>query len=322
MAYNRENYRRIRAEFEQKNMQAKQAAEERRAELHRRFPEIAEIDRTLSQTGMRIFSEAMRGSHDLDKRIHKLRCEIEELVAIREQILKSKGYPADYSAVHYDCEKCMDTGFVNGKMCDCFRRALILAGYESSGIGKLLHKQSFETFDLSYYKKDPEELCEMKDNLDICRRYVKDFGKDQQQNLLLFGNTGLGKTHLSTAIAKELIEHGFDVIYITAFTLFSEFEQEHFGRNSDIDTQKFFRCELLIIDDLGTEAITKFTVSCLYNLLNTRLNTDHATIINTNLSHAEMLKLYSDRIVSRILGEYIPLKFSGRDIRLQKLEQH
>lgn len=319
MAYNKENYKRIRAEYETKNIEAKAAAEARRAELQSRFPEIREIDATLSKTGMRILGEAMKGSEGLSGRIDRLRSEIEELSAIRAQILESHGFPADYSAVKYECEKCEDTGFVGTKMCECFRRRLTLAGYESSGIGRLLKKQSFESFDLSFYKRDRAEYEQMRENLEFCRKYVENFGKDDCKNLLLFGNTGLGKTHLSTSVAKELIDAGHDVLYVTAHSLFSEFEKEHFGKDASADTARFFSAELLIIDDLGTEASTKFTVSCLYNLLNTRLNTESATIINTNLNHAELMQTYSDRIVSRILGEYAQLKFAGQDVRLQKL---
>ena len=318
MSYNKENYRRVMAEFSKKNLEAKADAEKRRDELHRLFPEIAKIDSTLSQTGARIFGEAMKGKAGLDMRISKLQNEVNELSSIRAELLKKHGYPEDYGAVHYECEECEDTGFVGEKMCKCLKTALVMAGYESSGIGKLLKTQSFDTFDLSYYKGNAENFRRMEANFAKCRAFAENFDTKAPENLLMFGGTGLGKTHLSTSIARVVIDRGYDVLYVSSHTLFSEFEREQFGKG-DADTRKYFDSELLIIDDLGTEASNRFTVSCLYNLINSRLLDEKSTIINTNLSHSELLNTYQDRIASRILGEYTQLPFAGKDVRMQKL---
>ncbi len=324
MAYNRANYIRVREEFADKNLRAKKAAEERAAELHAKFPDVAAMDRVLSETGLRIFAESMKGSAGLDERIAKLKSENAELRRIRGQFLVEHGYPADYSSVKYECPKCSDTGFVGAKMCDCMKRELILAGYESSGIGQLIRTQSFETFDLGYYRQTPEQFRYMEHVLSSCRAFAGNFGKDGEKgrNLLFVGTTGLGKTHMSTSIAKVVIEKGFDVVYDTAQNILSDFEFERFGRSyndsSESKTERYFDCDLLIIDDLGAEITNQFTVSCLYNVINTRLNNSRSTIINTNLREKEIRERYNDRITSRLFGEYQAFLFYGKDIREQK----
>ena len=322
MAFNRENYIRVREDFAEKNLRAKKPAEERAAELHEKFPDIAAIDRVLSETGLKIFAESMKGSVGLDERIEKLRSENAELRKIRAEYLIAHGYPADYSAVRYECAKCSDTGFVGTKMCDCMRRELILAGYESSGIARLIKTQSFETFDLGYYRQTPEQFRNMEHILQVCRSFAENFAVGNGRNLLFVGTTGLGKTHMSTSIAKVVIERGFDVVYDTAQNILSDFEYERFGRGygdtSEPKTVKYFDCELLIIDDLGSEVTNQFTISCFYNVINTRLNNARSTIINTNLREKEIRERYNDRITSRLFGEYEAFLFYGRDIRQQK----
>lgn len=324
MSYNRENYIRVKREFESKYMKAREDAQKRRDDLHASFPELRRIDDALAETGMRVFRETMAGKDGLDKRIAVIRRETEELQAIRGEWLVYHGYPADYTDVKYECDQCHDTGSVGITMCVCMKRALTMAGYESSGLGNLIKTQSFETFDVNFYKDDKKALDNITHILTVCRRYADDFTAGKRSNLLFRGNTGLGKTHLSTSIAKAVIERGFDVVYDTAQNVFSDFENERFNRNySDSGTEKrtsrYFDCDLLIIDDLGAEMSNQFTVSCLYNIINTRINFDRSIIINTNLAADELRRRYSDRIISRLFGEFLPLEFIGTDIRAKKL---
>lgn len=323
MSYNRENYIKICREYSEKNLRAKEAAEKKANELRARFPELAAIDSELAETGFKIFAEATKGAAGLDERINKLRRENEELQRARAMFLESKGYPADCTSVKYECEKCSDTGFIGNKMCDCMRRSLVLAGYESSGIGKLIRTQSFETFNLKYYNQSPEQRKNMEHNLQVCKSYAESFSPENGENLLFCGTTGLGKTHLSTSIAKAVIESGNDVVYDTAQNIMSDFEYERFVRNhsdtSESKTEKYFDCDLLIIDDLGTEVINQFSISCLYNIINTRLNHRRPMIINTNLLQGEIREKYSDRITSRLFGEFTALLFYGKDIRQLKV---
>ena len=208
---------------------------------------------------------------------------------------------------------------MNGKMCKCMRRALTLAGYESSGVLKLIGKQNFDTFDLTYY--EGAEKTNMERILDRAKRYAAGFDGKHMRNLLFIGTTGLGKTHLSSAIAKEVVEGGFDVVYESAQKIFSDFEAEKFGRAAagENRTERYLACDLLIIDDLGTEMQSQFTVSCLYNLVNTRLISEKSMIISTNIRKEELLAKYTDRITSRLFGEFEICVFAGKDIRSQKL---
>ena len=319
MAYNAENYKKIAAQYKDKNLRAKEAAEARREELHRKLPQVAEIDRALSATGLRIMREALKGKEGLDVRIRKLEEGNNLLLEARREILRANGYPEDYSSVHYECEECQDIGFVNGKMCKCMRRALTLAGYESSGVLKLIEKQNFDTFDLNYYKG--AERRNMEQILEISKDYALNFHDDTMRNLLFMGDTGLGKTHLSSAIAKVVVDRGFDVVYESAQKIFSDFEAEKFGRvpQGENRTERYLACDLLIMDDLGTEMQSAFTVSCLYYLINTRLINEKSMVISTNIDKEEFSRQYTDRITSRLLGEFTVCVFAGTDIRSQKL---
>lgn len=322
MGYNRDNFRRIKEEYENKYLIARAEAEQRRAELHSRFPEVAEFDAAMRDIGVELLKTAVGGGADAQTRLAELRAQNETLLAARGDFLTAHGYPADYSEVHYACPRCGDTGYVDTRMCDCMRRALILAGYESSGLGQLIETQTFENFSLDYYRGDPKQLATMQHNYDTLRRFAHEFRAGQGHNLALFGGTGLGKTHLSSAVARVVIERGYDVCYVTAVGLIADYEYDRFKSSredaSDI-LNRYADCDLLIIDDLGTEVTNQFTVSVLYNLINTRLNRGLSTILSTNLDQKELHKRYWDRITSRIFGEYQPLIFVGTDVRAQKL---
>lgn len=322
--FNRENYKRIKQEFTAKHLAAGETQRARMREVEAKFPEFVQINEALAQTGLRTFQAAMGGKEGLDERMAALRRENEQLLAARADLLRMTGYPENYLDLQYACEACLDTGFVNSgeRLCTCMRRALVLAGYETSGIGPLLERQTFENFSLQYYT-DPADKKRMEQVLDTVRRYVEVFSDEKSQNLLFFGQTGLGKTHLSSAVAKNLIDRGFDVLYETAQNLFGDFEDEKFNRayNTGVEerkTDRYFSCDLLIIDDLGAELSNQFTASCLYNLINTRYNMGKSCIISTNLTHPEIEKRYSQRVLSRLLGQYQNLQFTGRDIRMMK----
>jgi len=326
MSYNRDNYIRIKRSYEQKSLDARNAAVERREALHQRYPELKQIDDALAETGMRIFTETLGPKETLPQRLEKVKQDNRELNEARAAWLTAHGYPADYTDIHYECRTCQDTGFVGQKLCGCFRKQLVLASFESSGIGNLIQTQSFETFDTAYYAADPRALENIRRVLAICRRYAEEFSDEQVKNLLFRGATGLGKTHLSTSIAKVIIERGFDVVYDTAQNVLADFEDQQFGHGygeSELstDTRRYFECDLLILDDLGAEMTNRFTVSCLYNIINTRINHNRSTIMNTNLTWEELRKRYTDRITSRLFGEFMPLEFFGTDIRAQKLRK-
>ncbi len=326
--YNRENYKRIKKDFSRRHFAAQEAADARRAEAEAKIPALAAVNRAIGETGVKIFGASLQGREGLEERIAALRRENEELRAIRGEMLEGAGYPSDYLSVKYECNACDDTGFLNGgeRICTCMKRALTLAGYESSGIGGLIHTQSFDTFRLSYYTSRTDR-ANMERIYEDAKRYAETFTDETAKNIVMFGATGLGKTHLSTAIAKVVIDRGYDVVYETAQNIFGDFEDERFNRSynagtEDRATDRYFDCDLLIIDDLGAEMSNQFTVSCLYNLLNTRLNHRRSVILSTNLSYGEIMKRYTERISSRLLGEYHQFHFTGTDIRMEKIREN
>ena len=319
MGYNREDYVRIKNEYSQKYVLARQRADEKKIELHAIFPEIRAIDAMLAGTGKDIMAVIISGGNDTEAKIEELKQRNDKLLVRRAEILENAGYPADYSDVKYECEKCGDTGFVNMKMCECMKRALVLAGYESSGLGGLIRTQRFENFSLDYYKDNETNYRNMGMFFSGLKNFAADFDGSTYKNYLLMGSTGLGKTHLSTAVAKSVIDKGFDVLYVSAVGMIGDFEAKRFGNGEGRDTERYYNADLLIIDDLGTEVVNQFTVSCLYDVINSRINNRRCTFINTNLTKKEIEEKYSERITSRLFGEYYPLPFAGTDIRKQKM---
>lgn len=313
----REETKKIFDEYAGKALRAQKRADEIKAELHRSSPELKALDARLRGIGPRLFAESLKGGDDLADRLAALRKENEVLLTERAALLTRLGVPADVTDPHYECEKCRDSGYIGDKMCSCLKNRLTAARMKCSGIGGLIERQSFENFDLSLYG---EQAQAMKPVFEKCRDFAETFDKTSE-NLLLIGFTGLGKTHLSTAIARRVIERGFDVVYDSAQNLFNDFQTEQFRHGEIGMTDKYFEADLLIIDDLGAEMSTNFTVAAFYNLLNTRINNGKSTVISTNFPPEELRRRYDDRIASRLFGEYLPYPFVGTDIRRKKLNR-
>ena len=323
MAYRMESFKLVSERFEERRRTAEREASLRRAELEAKSEELRKIDAALAKTGMRIFETACAGGADVPARIKAIRHENEQLIEERRAILSALGYPADYTDIKYACSACSDTGFVNCKMCECMRRELILEGFRASGLGRMIDRQSFENFSLSYYSDSPDTLQQMETNLEMAKIFAEN-SPPKYDNLLLFGDTGLGKTHLSTAIARRVIERGYEVKYETVQSIIDDFAHDQFrsdGRSFEDRGRAYLEAELLIIDDLGTEMTNTFTVSVLYRLLNTRINNGLSTVISTNLSQSELRSRYTDRIASRVFGEFRMMRFEGRDVRFQQLTE-
>ena len=322
MSFNRENYKRIKEEYDGKYLKARDAANLRRAQIHAELPEIAKIDRELSSVGLEILHAAISGR---SSEIDSIKQKNIGLLEKRGQILQTAGYPSDYTEIKYECQLCSDTGAVDNKMCSCMRKRLVEAGIASSGMADLIARQNFENFSLDYYKQSEKVYSTMSAIYALLAKYAENFAPETSGNIAMFGGTGLGKTHLSSAVAGKVIEKGHDVYYASALSLFADFEVRRFGNSAsasaDGNIDRYFDCDLLIIDDLGTEVTNQFTTSCLYDIINSRLNAKKPTIISTNLSQDEFRKRYWDRITSRVLGEYIVLPFCGTDIRSQKLRK-
>ncbi|MBQ9116086.1 MAG: ATP-binding protein [Clostridia bacterium] len=324
MGFNREDLAIVKEEFRRKNIRAKDMATARLQELEATIPGFREIERGFSEIGERLIKNALdilSTEQEKAEKVAQLVREREAPSEARDRILVEHGYPVDYTAPAYECKKCNDSGFVGVNMCECMRMELVKRGYESSGLGGLIETQSFDTFLLKYYPEG-EARDGMARVLNACVEYAKGFNAANSGNILFIGGTGLGKTHLSTSIAKVVIERGYNVIYESAQNIFAEFEAEHYGRKRDYSTSasRYMECELLIIDDLGTEMPSQFNVSCLYNLVNTRLNRRLPMIISSNITeYNEFKKRYTDRLSSRFFGEFKVFNIVGKDIRSLKL---
>ncbi len=321
MSYVRKNVELVNREFEERRAKNRAIQASRLREVYDACPEIEEIDNELSKTGLKIFAVATSGKEKLDEALLDVRKKNEELLARRSFLLIKHGFDANYTDPIYDCEKCQDTGYIDARICSCYKQALTTKGYESSGIANLLKKQSFESFSLDMY---PDEVKPtMKRNYNKLKSFVDNFENDKT-NFLLVGGTGLGKTHLSTSVAKELVDKGYYVVYEIAQNIFADFENDYFRdrfSDSEMTSERYLECDLLIIDDLGTEIVTSRSLSYLYNVINTRINKNLPILISTNLSGKEIEKLYNERIVSRLFGEFTIVKFEGLDVRKAKIKK-
>ena len=307
-------------DFERKRAERENLRLSRLNQVYSLCPEIREIDASLSGVGAEIVKATLMGKNGIDERIAKIKEKNIALQTKRAELIKALGFSADYTEPPYECDKCKDTGYIGVKLCSCYKNALIMKTYESSGLGNLLKKQSFESF--SFDSFEGEEAVRVRKNYDALLNYANSFcGSDD--SILLAGGTGLGKTHLTTAVARKLIDRGYDVVYESAQNIFADFDRDRFldrfGGEEPI-SYKYLDCDLLIIDDLGAEMVSAFSVSCLYNIINTRLCNERPTIISTNLGEDMLQERYNDRITSRLLGEYRPLVFVGQDVRMQKLQ--
>lgn len=300
---------------------------ERQRRIFRQVPELQEIDRELRGTMSQIIASALQRGTDPLPAIRVIRDSNLALQQRRAELLTAHGYPDDALEEKAYCELCGDSGYRGGGLCACLQEY-----YNRAQIAELsqmldLGTQSFDTFSFAWYSErvspelgiSPRKL--MENNFDICRDYAYEFGS-RSDNLLLSGDPGLGKTFLSACIARVVSENGFSVVYDTASTIFSRFEAAKFRRDDDTapdeDVARYENCDLLILDDLGTEMTTTFVQSALYQLINGRLMAGKKTIISTNLNPEEIGRRYSPQVRSRLEGEYRILPFFGEDIRKLK----
>lgn len=328
MAYDRELYQQVAIEYEEIRRHDRQDLEERREKVFAAVPELEEIEDEIRSAGLKIIKLAVSEAGDRTARVYALRDRQKALLLRRKALLLEHGFAEDELSMRYLCDRCEDTGVFEDRDCECFKRRLIIKAFEKSNLSMQLRDQSFKNINIDLYPREPDERsgvspyeC-MLNIVSICRQFVQLFDADNK-NLLFWGEPGLGKTFLSTCIAKELIKNGHSVIYETAYKIFSMLEDFKFRRTNDIEklrmqTQKLYECDLLILDDLGTEFATSYTNAALFDILNSRLIANKKTIINTNLNLEELAKKYSERVFSRIIGHYQALQFIGRDIRLQK----
>lgn len=316
-------YDEIQREYDARQLRNQHIVQERRADLYRRYPRLEELDSMISASSVQKARRLLEGDDTALTALHR---ELEDYRAQRLSILKSAGLDEHYLDPPYTCPDCKDTGYIGGRQCHCFRQAAIDLVYTQSNIKSILQEENFSHFTFDYYSetlKNPQTGLTARETaqkaLKDALTFIKCFDS-QFDNLFLYGDTGTGKTFLSNCIAKELLDQGHSVIYFTSFQLFDILEKNKFQKDTDAaaSLQNIFECDLLIIDDLGTELSNTFTVSQLFLCLNERILRKKSTIISTNLGINQLHDTYSERIFSRILSNYIMIKLFGDDIRIQK----
>lgn len=322
MALSNSQYNAIMRIYNQRQFLNKREQDGRIQEVYRKIPQIEalgdEITAAMAQAGRKM----LHGHMD---EADALRNEAAVLKEQKRLYLARGGFPPDYMDMHYRCRECKDTGYTDGKKCHCFQRMAIEILYDQSNIRGILEKENFDTLSMEYYNRDKIDgktgmtVYEyMTVVIEECKSYAANFG-EEKGSILFTGSTGCGKTFLSNCIARELIKQCFSVVYLTATDMFDVLSESRFGNRDDDEGKDragyILECDLLIIDDLGTELINSFTASQLFYCINERLNRKKGTIISTNLPPNRLQDEFTERIASRILNQYKILPLLGDDMR-------
>lgn len=319
------DYSRIRREYDNRQIRNSQILRKRCQEVYEKIPEYKALCDAITELSIKQAELSLETDTDIPDSFYK---EKERLSKQKNELLTAGGFPPDYLAPIYDCADCQDTGTRNNKPCHCFKQAVVNLLYDQSGIAAALEHDNFSHFKTEYYTDSYVDettnltpAANISKVLDICHEFTKRFDTCYD-NLLFYGNTGVGKTFLTHCIAKELLDTSHTVIYLTSLQLFDILEKCKFDKNegsAEASSQLSYimDCDLLIIDDLGTELTNSFTASQLYYLMESRNAAKHSTIFSTNLSFEELRLRYSERIFSRFTN-YTFLKIIGDDIRLKK----
>lgn len=328
MALKNDQYNKIIREYDAAQLRNKYELDCRREIAYKEIPILETLEKEIVSIAANCTRAAIMGDATAAK---KLRAETEDLRLQEAELLDAYGFPKDYLKMHYDCNACKDTGFVENRKCHCFHQKAANLLYSDSNLQNVLERENFSNFSYQYYSEnyiDESVLLSPRANMERvvsqCRDYIDSFPQNGD-SLLIFGNTGVGKTFLCNCIAKELLDKGFTVIYLTAFRFFDILEKYKFRKDNDTNSisnenqfDYMLDCDLLIIDDLGTEFGNSFTTTQLYLCINERLLRQRSTIISTNLSLDNLSRNYSERIFSRFTHNYHLLKIVGEDIRLYK----
>jgi DNA replication protein DnaC len=320
------NLRDILKEYELTREKNREELEQRKRTLYSRFPRLKAIEDEMVKLSIDITKAILNKTQDTDTLLEQLKKHQLDLKIEKAEILSSNSYPIDYLELRYKCKNCKDTGYVNGSKCRCLIQQEIMNQYKQSNLGNNIKNENFDQFRLDYYSDEKGESNysprdNMKDIYMKCIRFVQSFD-NHNVNLLFIGSPGLGKTYLCNSIAKDLLEQGKRVIYHVSSELTDLVRKYKFDFENEDNyvsaLNELYTCDLLIIDDLGTELPTQFSSLVIYNILNKRLLNNKKIIISTNLNTDEIMKNYSERIYSRLFGNFTMCKFYGEDIRLKK----
>ncbi len=324
MALTNSQYDQLMRIYEQRQLDDEYTLRQHYDTAYARIPELKDLDDAISSLSVDKCRHLLEGdSHALDD----LKESLDAMGEKRQALLEENGFPADYLEMHYTCPDCKDTGYIGSEKCHCFKQAIADLLYAQSHLSAVLQEENFSTFSLDYYSEshiDPLTGKSARQSaetaLAVCQEFVDTFS-EKFDNILLYGDTGVGKTFLTHCIAQALLEKSESVIYFSAARLFDCFSQNAFGRGKDENTdtlEHIYDCDLLIIDDLGTELPNSFTTSQLFSCLNERILRKKSTVISTNLTMKKFEETYGARIFSRISSNYTVLHLVGDDIRIQK----
>lgn len=316
----------IKYNFQKKRDKAKRDYEDRKTEIFTFIPRIKVINDEIRKLGLRISKAVLLDPDKSQNALLEINHKMDKLKQEKAILLTEHNIPMDYLEIHYSCKKCSDTGFLeNGKKCSCFTQEMIKLHYEHSNLTDVLERENFSTFNIDIFSDDYNESLQqttknhMLNVLSICESFVINFNKRDNKNLIFYGSTGLGKTFLCNCIAKDLLDKGSTVLYQTAFRIVDTISSYRFASKKTDDMKSQYEllinCDLLIIDDLGTEMVNSFTNTEMFNIINTRLLESKKTIISTNFTPSQVEKNYSNRISSRIFGYYEFVPFVGKDLR-------
>ncbi len=316
----------IMTEYNKKRLRAAHNADVKKEKLYESIPEFKDADDAIKLLSIRLSKLFLSRPDNLNEEVLKLKEEIDRLKKYKTDIYTRYNLAENYLDIEYECKKCNDTGYYDdGKKCSCLNKQIISSLYSMSNMECMLGKENFDTFDINVFSNETykNEKLTPRQNMYYILEISEDFCSnfhDSNMNLLLYGSTGLGKTFMCNCIAKALINREISVLYQTSFSLFEIVENHKFNKQNEseenlINYNMIFECELLIIDDLGTEVSNSFTNAELFNIINERLINNKRIIISTNLSLEQLRDTYSDRITSRIFNNFVPLKFYGDDLR-------
>lgn len=315
-------------EYDNRRLKSRHELELRKDEVYKKIPELTEIDAKIVRGSIESAKLSLAGDLSALKTLEERNRVLSEE---KQRLMVQYGYPINYLKPTYLCNDCEDTGFIGNEKCHCFKQAIVDLLYSQSNVKEAIATENFSTFSYQYYSNNYVDdttkltpLENMKRVVSKAKRFIEDFDT-KYENLLIYGNTGVGKTFLSNCIAKELLDRSNTVIYLTAFQLFEILEKYKFNHEDDYENirNKFdyiLDCDLLIIDDIGTELNNTFINSQLYQCINERHLKQKSTVISTNLSFEQLKSTYSERIFSRITSNYILLKIVGEDIRPLKIQ--
>lgn len=319
MALNTSQYNAIMREYDQLNSIHQYELSKRTDEIYEKIPEYEALSQSVPSLAMACTLKTIDGdllAKDAAKK------ELNRIKARKQELLLQNGYPANYLDIQYTCPACQDTGYINGEKCTCLKKKILSITYAQSNLSELLKKNNFDTISEQYYTGD--DLLRFREAVAICHNMVDKF-EHEKDSILFHGNVGVGKSFLSCCVAKELLDKGYSVLYFSSSNLFDTLANSTFGKDSkeNLYTSKedIYNCDLVVIDDLGTELTNSLVFTELFSLITERILRNKSTIISTNLNLTDLSNLYSERIISRIIANYKLCKLSGPDIRIYK-KQH